>query len=78
MATELNMPMKTSTSPILIIRVGHVPRSLQETALYRPRRLVYEWQALDPKRKKTQSWAIARKDRKLFGMAGLWESWNIP
>lgn len=38
----------------------------------------YEWQALDPQRKKTQSWAIARKDRKLFGMAGLWESWNDP
>jgi putative SOS response-associated peptidase YedK len=38
----------------------------------------YEWQGLDPQRKKTQSWAIARKDRKLFGMAGLWESWNDP
>lgn len=39
---------------------------------------LYEWQALDPQRKKTQTWAIARKDRKLFGMAGLWESWNDP
>jgi putative SOS response-associated peptidase YedK len=36
----------------------------------------YEWQGLDPERKKTQAWAIARKDRKLFGMAGLWESWT--
>jgi putative SOS response-associated peptidase YedK len=35
-----------------------------------------EWQALDPQRKKTESWAIARKDRKLFGMAGLWENWE--
>jgi putative SOS response-associated peptidase YedK len=38
----------------------------------------YEWQGLDRQRKKTQSWAIARRDRKLFGMAGLWESWNDP
>ncbi|MGF7180075.1 SOS response-associated peptidase [Tunturiibacter psychrotolerans] len=38
----------------------------------------YEWQGLDPQRKKTQSWAIARKDRRLLGMAGLWESWNDP
>jgi len=36
----------------------------------------YEWQGLDPERKKTQPWAIARKDRKLFGMAGIWDSWT--
>ncbi len=38
----------------------------------------YEVQGLGPERKKTKACAIARKDRKLFGMAGLWENWTNP
>jgi putative SOS response-associated peptidase YedK len=41
-----------------------------------PADLFYEWQALDPARKKTQPWAIGRKDGELFAMAGLWETWK--
>ena len=36
----------------------------------------YEWKKLDAKTK--QPYAIAMKDRKVFGFAGLWERWKGP
>jgi putative SOS response-associated peptidase YedK len=38
----------------------------------------YEWQAIDPKRKKKVTWAIGLKSEEPFALGGIWERWISP
>ncbi len=38
----------------------------------------FEWQMLDPKKKKKQPWAIGLKDEGPFALGGIWEKWVSP
>ena len=35
----------------------------------------YEWQALDPKKKKKQTWAIGLKSEEPIALGGIWDRW---
>jgi hypothetical protein len=78
-AFEITLRLRSKNSLVTItLKMPAFREAFKRRHCIVPADWFYEWQGLDSQRKKTQSWAIARKDRKLFGMAGLWESWNDP
>jgi putative SOS response-associated peptidase YedK len=38
----------------------------------------FEWQALDPKKKKKVTWAIGLKTEEPFALGGIWDRWVSP
>lgn len=38
----------------------------------------FEWQVLDPVKKKKQPWAIGLKDEEPFALGGIWDKWVSP
>jgi putative SOS response-associated peptidase YedK len=56
--------------------LGSYRRAFQKRRCLIPADGFFEWKAITTKKK--QPYAIARQDRSLFAIAGLWEAWQDP
>ncbi|MBB3385975.1 MULTISPECIES: SOS response-associated peptidase [unclassified Rhizobium] len=76
--------MKPPLNPQINARADTIKTKPMFRSAYRSRRCLvpvdgyFEWQALDPKGKKKQPYAISLKSDKPFAMAGIWETWRDP